>query len=151
MIYIKTTHILLHQALIREDFFPWLHLLSYMDCATIRRTTGEMNKNDKIVCWQGFGEEDTLNFAGGTINWKKKSFQEQFCNMWQVIKIILLFDPVGLLEKHVPRNNSKETKIFVKRCVEPSHIVKWIIRNSPGTQLWGNGLGRLYSINIMEY
>lgn len=74
MIYIKTSHILLHQVLIRGRSFSDSIFLATWNCAGIRRTTGEMNKNDKVVCWQGFGEAGTLNLVGGTINLKKKIF-----------------------------------------------------------------------------
>ena len=115
MIYIKTSPVLLHQALIRGRLFPDPISLATWDCAAIRRTTGEMTKNDKIVCWQGFGEAGTLNFAGGTINWKKKSLKEQFCNMWAVMVVILLFDLVDPLGEKCPQESFQENKHICKK------------------------------------
>lgn len=77
MMYIKTSYISPQQALIRERLFSDPISLAMWNCAATR-TTGEMNQNDKIVCWQGFGEAGTLNFAGGTINRKKKVFKSNF-------------------------------------------------------------------------
>lgn len=54
-----------------EDYFLISISLATWSCA-VTGTTGEMNKNDKIVYWQGSEEAGTLNFAGGTIKLKKK-------------------------------------------------------------------------------
>lgn len=73
MICSQTSHVSGPQALIRGRLFrdpvffvPWNYATS--------RTTGDRNKNDKMVCWQGWGlgEAGAPNFVGGTINWKKK-------------------------------------------------------------------------------
>lgn len=81
MICIKTSPTLLHQALIGRRFFPDPISLATWGWAPIGRTTGERIKNEKIICWQGFEEADTLNFAGGTTNRHLKSLKVQFCNM----------------------------------------------------------------------
>lgn len=66
--------------------------------------------------------------------------------------MILLSDPVKPLgEKSISRNNSRETNIFIQICLGHGPILKCIIGNSPSTQLWGSGLGRLCSTNIMQH
>lgn len=130
MIHIKASPILLHQTLIRGRLFPDSISLAPWDCATSRRTTGEMTKNDKLVCWQGFGEAGTLNFAGGTIKWKK-SLKKQCCNMWQIIKIILLFDLVEPLGGKCPQESFQGNKISCKRKM---FLVLSYIRMNPWKQ-----------------
>lgn len=77
MIHIETTHTVPHQVLIRGRLLSDSIFSAARTCAGIGRT-GETNKNDKVVCWQGLRETGTRNSVGGTINWKKKILKSNF-------------------------------------------------------------------------